>query len=176
MKIQGLPGVGNVAEKQRQSNLPPAQDQPVYPAHQGWVMQKQFVGQRSQFGPLCQGPGQVLVGEGETFNGNEVQRRRMGRSVSLPGLPGGEKVQAGSKAVFGNNEIAAFGNLCETFGQLVVLQENVACFLETIVAAEIDIAEPDGLRDAVVPSQFSGLYSGRQGSTVHGVSLRGRPR
>ena len=50
-------------------------------------MQKQFVGQRSQFGPLCQGPGQVLVGEGETFNGNEVQRRRMGRSVSLPGLP-----------------------------------------------------------------------------------------
>ena len=44
-KIQGFPGVIDVAEKQRQSNPPFVKNQSVNPSHQRWVMQKQFVGE-----------------------------------------------------------------------------------------------------------------------------------
>ena len=114
MKIEGLPGVIDVAEEQRQSNPSPGQDQSVNPAHQWRVMQQQFVSQCLQFRPQSQGPGKVFPGQRETLDGDKVQGSCMGWRAALPGLPGCQKVQSGPEAVFGNNETPALGNLRET--------------------------------------------------------------
>ena len=71
-----------------------------------------------------------------------MQGSSMGWRVVAPNLPGCQKVQAGSEAAFGNSKAPAPGNLREALRQLVMLQKNVAGFLQAVVPAEVNIAKP----------------------------------
>src|SRR5690606_8607096 len=95
------------------------------------------------------------------LHADKLQLRPGWRTVT-PELPGGQKIQSRAKTRFTNTEAGRgilLAKLREALRQVVVVQEYMAAFGQTVRAREVDIIKGPGDRLSLfVPENLSRLY------------------
>ncbi|MNE36872.1 hypothetical protein D3C80_1307040 [compost metagenome] len=124
-----------------------------------------------QFGPGGEGASGLLVGQGEAFDGEDVQAAVLGPGAA-PEIQQGDDVQAGAEAQFGDGEVGAVGpgptpGPTPGLGQAAALEEDGPGLGQAVVLGEVDVAEPAGAGRAVIrPDQLGRGVAGAFGQVV----------